>query len=816
MRRAAAVVGSAILALSLVTPVASVGWAAPLEVTDPVAVVADSSSGSYLIRMRAEPLVASIPAAELGGAAADAQGAVLDASHDTVLAAAGVATDNKVQDYSNAVNGFSATLDHEQAAKIAADPNVASVIPDELQQPTALRAPVGPLDAVDGIGGEKDDLYEFLGLNGQSDAWQNGITGEGVVVGVIDSGIWPEHPSFVDDGTYPPLATPLDTTTRSACDFGNTAANPNDLPFSCNNKLVGARQMLSTYRRVLGADPDEFNSSRDDDGHGTHTASTAAGDANVPATIFGRFKGLVSGIAPRAQIIAYKALGNRGGYTSDLVAAIDQAVADGVDVLNYSVGGSAATVTDTTQALLRAATAGVFTAVSAGNRGATAATIGGPADVPWVTAVGATTQTRFYDGFVELGNGARYRGASVTHGTADAAIADASRSGSAGTDQAQAALCATNTLDPAVVTGKIVLCARGGPRVPKSAEVARAGGVGMVLYNPTDTDSLFSENFYLPTVMVDNSDGLAIKSWIAATAEPLGHLTGGAFGNSPWGSPNVAEFSSRGENPTAGDIIKPDLTAPGVQILGGASPFPDAGAGPAGQLFQTIAGTSMSSPIVAGMYALLKQVHPDWSAAAAKSALMTTANSSVLDSDRLSPATPLATGSGMARTGGPALRGSAFNPGLIYDAGLGQYQGFLCDEGRDGVPDSEATCAAFAAAGVPTHATDLNYPSIGDEAVSGSATVVRSVMGVTDSTISYRAAVVEPAGYAITVTPSELTIAPGQTVWFSVTITNLGTSTPGEWRFGSLTWSGGGTSVGSSGYAYGGFNVRSPIAVKAP
>jgi hypothetical protein len=188
----------------------------------------------------------------------------------------------------------------------------------------------------------------------------------------------------------------------------------------------------------------------------------------------------------------------------------------------------------------------------------------------------------------------------------------------------------------------------------------------------------------------------------------------------------------------------------------------------------------------------------------------------VLDSDRLSPATPFATGSGMARPGGPALRGSAFNPGLIYDAGLGQYQGFLCDEGRDGLPDPDATCAALAAAGVPTDATNLNYPSIGDQAVSGSATVVRSVMGVATSTITYQAAVVQPAGYAITVTPTQLTIAPGQTSFFSVTITNLGTGAPGEWRFGSLTWSGGGTSVGSSGYAYGGFNVRSPIAVKAP
>jgi subtilisin family serine protease len=226
---------------------------------------------------------------------------------------------------------------------------------------------------------------------------------------VIDTGIWPEHPSFADDGTYAaPPTGPL------ACEFGNTAHNPNDAPFTCNNKLIGAYQMLDTYRALIGADPDEFDSARDDDGHGTHTASTAAGNAGVEASMYGLPVATISGIAPRAHVVAYKALGNLGGFTSDLAAAIDQAVADGVDVINYSIGGGAGLPSADEIAFLFAADAGVFVATSAGNSGSGAATVGNPGTMPWITTVGASTQKRFYEGKITLGNGKKYTGASLT------------------------------------------------------------------------------------------------------------------------------------------------------------------------------------------------------------------------------------------------------------------------------------------------------------------------------------------------------------------------------------------------------------------
>ncbi len=196
--------------------------------------------------------------------------------------------------------------------------------------------------------------------------------------------------------------------------------NPNDAPFTCNDKLIGARQMLATYRALIGAEPFEYDSARDENGHGTHTASTAGGNAGVQASIFGIGRGVVSGVAPRAHIVAYKGLGALGGFGSDLAAAIDQAVADGVDVINYSIGGGASLDGPDDIAFLFAADAGVFVATSAGNSGPGADSVGGPGTVPWLTTVGASTQARTFQGSAVLGNGDEYFGASVTAGAGPA------------------------------------------------------------------------------------------------------------------------------------------------------------------------------------------------------------------------------------------------------------------------------------------------------------------------------------------------------------------------------------------------------------
>jgi subtilisin family serine protease len=758
--------------------------------------VAKSDTGSYVVLMQADPLLRSVDQKDLNSPKAKGQRKAMTQTHAKVLQDAGVPASRQTTEFTNALNGFAVSVDQRTAEKIAKQPGVAAVIPDELRYPQAVAEQVQAAKDTPAVA---NALNEFLGLTAKKGAYASGIDGRGTIVGVIDTGIWPEQPMFANDPSLPapPALAPVDGTT---CAFGNTAWNPNDAPFTCNNKIIGARQFLNTYKANTGLTHAEFDSARDNEGHGTHTASTAAGDANVQSAVFGVDKDIVSGIAPKAQIIAYKALGDGGGYSSDLSAAIDQAVADGVGVINYSIGGGARVVSSDTLSFLFAADAGVFAAVSAGNNGPGEKTIGGPSNVPWVTAVGATTLPRNYAGSIHLGNGAVYKGTSITKGTDTAPIVDAATAGLPGA--ANPGLCIEGSLDPAKIAGKIVLCERGqNGRVAKSSEVKRAGGVGMILFNAVDVDTMFSDDFSVPTVMIDHTPGEAIRAWVNSQAAPTAQLVSDGIDTLPMYSPTMTYFSSRGETVPNGDIIKPDISAPGAQIMAGNTPFPSDSSVPAGELWQAIAGTSMSSPVVAGTFALLKQAHPDWTPAMAKSALMTQAYTGVRDNDRISLATPFATGSGFARVGEPAAKSSAFQPGLVYDAGFNEYLGFLCAEGRTAFGNPDKTCASLAAAGIPTTAADLNYPSIGIEAVPGTATVTRTVTNVSAKKISVDAVTQAPAGYTVTVTPAALQIDPGKSASFTVTVQNTGAKV-GEWKFGSLTWQG-------TGYA-----VRSPIAVK--
>lgn len=710
----------------------------------------------------------------------------LHSQHADAVSAAGLSSSAILLDYAFALNGFAAALTPAEAETLAAQKDVISVVPDELRQ---LHTDTSP---------------DFLGLTDGGGAWDSGFTGEGVVIGVIDTGIWPEHPSFADDGSYPepPIAIedvdtdpdPVSEVILPGCDFGNTAHNPEDVAFECNNKLIGARDMRTLYNMFIG--PELYDSARDFDGHGTHTTSTAGGNADVPAQIFGIDRGTVTGLAHRAHVAMYKGCGDLGCFGGDLADAIDQAVADGVDVINYSIGSTSPSLDGPDDiAFLFAAAAGVYVATSNGNSGPGAQTVGGPASVPWVTSVGASHHDRTFQGSVVLGNGSEYFGSSVTHGVGTARLVDA-------------ADLRNESCDPDVnfrpaPTGKIVLCKGAVGRAAKSRAVLEQGGVGMVLYNDFPNQTLPSDNHFLPTVHVSNADGLAIKAYIDSVPPPQSRaeIIGGTA--QPRQGSVMAYFSSRGPVglPASPDIIKPDVTAPGVQILAGNSPA--AGFDAPGELFQAIQGTSMSSPHGAGLFALLKQAHPDWSPAAAKSAMMTTARQDVTKEDAATPADPFDMGAGHVDPSGPAgAANSMFNPGIVYEAGFNQYLGFLCDAAPQVFGNPAATCSSLEAAGVPTESENLNYPSIGASGVPGTLTVQRTVTNVSGGTLRLNALVEEPSGYDVSVSPSRLVIPQGQSRTFEVTFDNL--SGPiGEWRFGSLTWEGGG------------YSARSPIAVAA-
>ena len=238
-----ALIGGAALALTVVVPVDRVtADEVPANDDGGSKAVVESETGSYIVVMAADPLVATIAAEDLDSAAALAQGDALDTTHDAVLTEAGISADAKVQDFSNAVNGFSAVLDYNQAVEIANDPRVSMVLPDELRQLTST-------DTVthgDDDGRNVDDLGNFLGLTGKGRAWASGLTGEGVIVGVIDTGIWPEHPSFADDGSYSAL-DPLDDS-RPNCEFGNTVR----LQQQAARRPPDARHLPVAGRRLRG------------------------------------------------------------------------------------------------------------------------------------------------------------------------------------------------------------------------------------------------------------------------------------------------------------------------------------------------------------------------------------------------------------------------------------------------------------------------------------------------------------------------------------------------------------------------------------
>ncbi len=518
----------------------------------------------------------------------------------------------------------------------------------------------------------------------------------------------------------------------------------------------------------------------------------------MEASIFGRDFGTVSGMAPRARVAMYKALWGGSGYTSDLAAAIDAAVSDGVDVINYSIGNNTPSLASSDAiSFLFANDAGVFVSVSAGNNGPGADTVGSPASVPWVTSVGASTQDRTFQGSVKLGNDAEYFGASVTPGTDGFyQIIDSVDVPASGVDSADAELCFPGSLDPTAVAGKIVLCKRGtNARVEKSKVVADAGGVGMVLYNPDDAQALVTDNHFVPAVHINFTDGSAVKAYIAgegagATAE----ITAGQ--KEPAQGDVMADFSSRGADGAAEDLVKPDITAPGVNILAGNTPEPrTVDAGLPGQLFQSISGTSMAAPHVAGIAALLKQLHPDWTPDMIKSAMVTTGNHEVVKEDGSTPADPFDFG------GGRVMPNSAADPGLVYtDPGFYGYLAFLCGS-APGVVGS-GTCTALQGLGYSTDASELNEPSIGIAELVGSQTIDRTVTSVTAGTSNWTATIQAPDGFSASAV-APFSLAEGGSHTFAITFTRT-TAAIDTWSFGWLILS-----------DDAGHTAKSPIALRA-
>lgn len=670
----------------------------------------------------------------------------LAARQDGLLA--GVGGGRKLYNYGYVFSGFAAELTPAQAAKLAQTPGVLAVTKDELRQVNTTSTPA------------------FLGLSGAGGFWQStGAQGENVVIGVVDSGVWPEHPSFTDRTGANGNASKDGKLSYQQMPGWNGKCTPGTAftGTDCNQKLIGARYYNAGWGGNAGVAekfPFEYNSPRDWGGHGSHTASTAGGNANVVTTGEAAVFGRMSGIAPRARIAAYKvcwASTETGGgcFGTDSVAAIDQAVADGVDVINFSISGTATNFRDPVEiAWLFAADAGVFVAASAGNSGPTASTVAHPS--PWITTVAAGTHNRNGESTVTVDK--VYAGASVANAVGPLPTIDSTAAGLPGADPAAVALCfaavdngGVAVLDPAKVAGKIVVCDRGAnARVNKSLAVKQAGGAGMILVN-TNANSINADFHFVPTVHLAVTDRAGVKA-AAATGTPATIAKAQIVFNAA--APFTASFSSRGPAlAAAGNILKPDLIAPGQDILAAVAP-----PGNNGRLFDLYSGTSMSSPHVAGLAALFKQAHPEWSPMAIKSALMTTAGD-VLDGPNTNPLVIFRQGAGHVRPS------AALDPGLVFDSSFADWLGFLC-----GTQLPVANCTA---AGVPVVApSDFNVASIAIGALPGSQTVKRRVTNVGGNPATYTASVAGLTGVGVAVSPASLTLAAGQTKELTVTFTN--------------------------------------------
>lgn len=632
-----------------------------------------------------------------------------------------------VHRFTKVFNGVSMIVPQANVGDVAGAAGVKAVYPDELLQLDTNRTP------------------EFIGataawaaLGGQSNA------GEGVVVGILDSGIWPESPAFSDPDPSgkpypPPPGGPY------PCEFGNTAWNPNDAPFTCNNKVIGARKFLATYQAFFGQEPYEFNSARDDDGHGTHTASTAAGNGQVPVSLLGNDLGLISGIAPRAHIIAYKVCGEAGCYTSDSAAAIEQAILDGVDVLNFSISGGANPYSDAVALAFRNAYAnGIFVAASAGNSGPGANTVNHRA--PWVTTVAASTSDRGFQSTVTL-NGAggatlSLVGASLTRGVSTPAPVVINTADP---------LCQTPAT-PGAFTGQIVVCQRGvNARVAKSANVAAGGAVGMLLYNLTPQGTN-TDLHSIPTVHLESGEGAQLIAFLNANSGVTATFTDGAPGVTQ--GDVLAGFSSRGGAGQTLGVSKPDITAPGVNILAG---YTGLEYGVATPIFNFLSGTSMSSPHIAGVAALLKDLHPDWTPGQIKSAIMTTAKiAGVVKEDGVTPANAFDTGSGRVDVA------AAINPGLTFDESAQNY------------------------IALESQLWNANYPSLYLPDMPGKITVQRTVRSVDNRARTWKVSVSAPADVSITV-PKQIRLNPGEAVTFDITV-DARYVPLGETRFATITF----------------------------
>lgn len=662
----------------------------------------------------------------------------LEAAHAEFISALNTQLDRSVtirNEYFNAANGVSLWMTWEEANSVAKMDGVSKVAKDTRHTLTTDNGPA---------------------WIGAPSAWSGSATGvptkgEGVIVGVLDTGINPANPSFADVG-------PIDgydhtNPNGSGVYFGECSTDPT----LCNDKLIGIWSLV----------PGSPFGGIDDDGHGSHTASTAAGN-EVVATVTGP-SGIsedrtISGVAPHANIIAYDVCDGEGCNGTAILAGIEQAIADGVDVINYSIGSedpSDPWSSGDDIGFLAARAAGIFVAHSAGNEGPGYETVGSPM-APWITHVAATTHDRAYlNGLINMSGGDTAPPADIVglgFTTATAADMDIVYAGDypATVAGGTANLCgAGGQLDfispwapDTFNSNQIVVCDRGTyGRVEKGANVLAAGAGGMVLAD--NGGGLSGDAHDLPAVHISQTDGDVLKTWLASGSDHKATIQGATLSVDASHADVMAGFSSRGPNRSA-DFIAPSVAAPGVDII--------AAHGTGNEVkWDFVSGTSMASPHVAGVGALMKVLQPSWSPAEVESALMMTGVRDLVKEDGATPADPFDLG------GGRVDVAAAANAGLVLKESVGDYE-----------------AADPAAGGDPT---SLNLASMSDRACVVECSWTRELTATTAGT--WNLATTTSGGMTLAVSPSTITLAAGQTATVTVTA-NVTGAAANRYHFGSV------------------------------
>ncbi|KMT05160.1 hypothetical protein BVRB_7g173080 [Beta vulgaris subsp. vulgaris] len=665
-----------------------------------------------------------------------------------------MAKESLVRSYSRSFNGFAAKLTEKEAENLKSMKGVVSVFASRTLELQTTRS------------------WDFMGFP-ETVKPVNKSAESNLIVGVIDSGVWPESPSFNDDGFGPPPKK-----WKGVCKGGKN--------FTCNNKIIGARTV--------------FESARDTLGHGTHTASTAAGRIVDHASFYGVAEGSARGAVPSARIAAYKVCGGSSCQESDVLAGFDEAIADGVDLITISIGGSAAVdmyADSIAIGAFHAMQKGILTVQAAGNSGDSSGTVGSVA--PWLLSVAASTIDRRIVDKAVLGNGRTLIGNSINSFAMKGGMRPLvyGTQASSQCSEADAKLCLSGCLDKKLVKGKIVVCDSNDQSGIREGFNANASGV-------LARSSITDVSMILPTSAIElkNEEYEALLSYLNSTKVPKANILKSESSNDT-SAPVVASFSSRGPNLIASDILKPDIAAPGVEILAAFSPvgaLSESVDDPRSVNYSILSGTSMSCPHVAGAAAYLKSLHPDWSPSAIKSALMTTARPMTPSKN---PDAEFAYGSGHLNPLEVA------NPGLVYETAEDDYMTFLCKLGYNKeqitlISGNRSFSCPKKTSNKSLSAKDVNYPSMAslvDSEKSFNVMFFRTVTNVGVANSNYTAKIESEKNIKVTVNPEFLSFTSlKEKKSFNVSVVGKGLSIASHVS-ASLVWSDGI------------HNVRSPLVV---